>query len=100
MKNDMLVLQDVVEKTLRSSQQARDNNYVLIWGVYKQYGVEPRETFASVTLKLIDKKLPPLESVLRARRKVVELYPELDASANIKALRKQAEEEYKEYARQ
>ena len=99
MSNSILVLQDVVEKTLRSSQQARDNNYVLIWGVYKEYGVASNESFASVTLKLIDKKLPPLESVLRARRKVVELYPELDANATVKAYRAQQEEMYKEYAR-
>lgn len=97
--SELTTLQEKVEKVLRECAQARDNNNILIYALFKQYGVSGTDNFASVMLKMINKELPSFESITRARRKVVELYPELDASASVKALRKQAEEEYKEYAR-
>ena len=96
---ELTTLQEKVESVLRSSQQARDNNNVLIYAIFKMYGVKGTDNFASVMCMLNDRDLPSFESITRARRKVVELYPELDASANIKALREKAEQEYKEYAR-
>lgn len=96
----LTTLQAQVEQILKTSPQARDNNNILIYAVFKLYGVEATDNIASMFLKLIDKKLPSFESITRARRKVVELHPELDASARIKALREQQEQEYKEYARQ
>ena len=97
---ELNTLQAQVEQILKTSPQARDNNNLLIYAVFKLYGVEATDNFASVMLKLIDKKLPSFESITRARRKVVELHPELDASEKVKALREQQEQEYKEYARQ
>ena len=100
MKNNNLgTLQDTVENILRGSADARNNNNVLTWAVFKKFGVKADESWASVVMKLIAHELPSFESITRARRKVVELYPELDADESVRALREQAEEEYKNYAR-
>jgi len=79
--------------------ETRNDNNLLIWAVHRQYGIDNNATYADVILKIRAKKLPAFESITRARRKVVELYPELDANAAVKALRKQQEKEYEEYAR-
>lgn len=57
-----------------------------------------REPFHHVMLNHKDYKLPAIASIMRARRKVYERYPYLNPK-NIKKLRKDKEEEYKEYSR-
>lgn len=99
MTNELNTLQAQVEQILKTSPQARDNNNILIYAVFKLYGVESTDKVASMFLKLIDKKLPSFESITRARRKVVELHPELDATENVKRAREYTEEEYEIYAR-
>lgn len=99
MNNELNTLQAQVEQILKTSQQARDNNNILIYAVFKLYGVEATDNVATMFLKLIDKKLPSFESITRARRKVVELHPELDASENIKRAREYTEKEYEAFAR-
>ena len=92
-------LSTLVEETLRKHPETRDDNNLLIWAVHRAQGVTTTDTYASVLLKIRAKQLSSYESITRARRKVVELNPELDANEVVKALRAQQEEMYKEYAR-
>ena len=96
MSKDLLTL---VEEILRKHPETRDDNNLLIWAVHRAQGVTTTDAYASVLLKIRAKQLSSYESITRARRKVVELNPELDANAAVKALRKQQEKEYEEYAR-
>ena len=92
-------LSAIVEDVLRKIPQTRDCNNKLIYCVLRSCGVESNESFTSVINKLINGELPALESITRARRKLVEQHPELDANAKVKELRAKQEEMYKGYAR-
>ena len=45
-------------------------------------------------------ELPSFESVVRARRRIVEKFPELQATKVIEKLRKEEEQKYREFARE
>ena len=92
-------LSTLVEETLRKHPETRDDNNLLIWAIHRAQGVTITDTYASVLLKIRAKQLSSYESITRARRKVVELNPELDANEVVKAYRAQQEAMYKEYAR-
>ena len=92
-------LQSIVEKTLRAIPETRDSDNKLIYAVMRHYGIEKDTTFASVMKSIIDGKLPPFASITRAKRKVVEKFPELDCCAKVRADRDALEEFYKDYAR-
>lgn len=89
----------IVEDVLRKIPQTRDNNNKLIYCVLRSCGVESNESFTSVINKLINGELPAFESITRARRKIVEQHPELDANEKVKELRAKQEQMYKGYAR-
>ena len=92
-------LTTTVEEMLRKYPETRDSNNLLLFAVHRAYGVDKCETYASVLLKINRGELPPFESVTRARRKIVEQHPELDANAVVKALREKQEDMYETYAR-
>lgn len=94
-----LDLTEVVERTLRDYKQTRDSDNKLIYCVMRYYGVGKDATFSQVINMVIEGKLPAFASITRAKRKVVELHPELDCSATVKKFRKEREEAYKAYAR-
>lgn len=92
-------LTTIVEKVLRQYPETRDSDSKLIYCVYRLYGLPMRSTFEYVVSELIQGNLPAFASITRAKRKLVETYPELDANATVKAYRAQQEAMYEEYAR-
>lgn len=92
-------LMQVVKSCLEQLPETRDSDNKLIYAVYRKSGVGKDETFASVINKVINGDLPAFASITRAKRKVVELNPELDCSAPVKAFRQEQEEQYKALAR-
>jgi len=83
----------VLEKSLK----ARNDNFVLVLETYTALEVPVKSEFMGLMLEHNKYKLPSFESVVRARRKVVEKYPELQASEEIKELRDNQEQMYFDY---
>ena len=94
-----LDLTKVVERALRDCEDARNSDNKLIYYVMRYYGMKKEATFAQVINAIINGDLPAFASITRAKRKVVELHPELDCKAEVRRMRSEQEEMYKEYAR-
>jgi hypothetical protein len=68
---------DLVKFILERSPESRDNDNILLWIVWKkEYPIIEKDVEAFKML-FITKKLPSMESITRARRKLQELHPEL-----------------------
>ena len=98
MKNNKIDLAYVVKGVLEQVKEARESDIKLMYCVLRKCGMENGETFASVCQRIMDKQLPTFASITRAKRKVVELYPELDCSAKTRQMRDEERGEYMELA--
>tara|TARA_R110002167_G_scaffold48013_2_gene141912 strand:- start:1140 stop:1448 length:309 start_codon:yes stop_codon:yes gene_type:complete len=68
---------DLVKFILERSPEARDNDNILLWIVWKkEYPIIDNDIEEFKKL-FISKQLPSMESITRARRKLQEVYPEL-----------------------
>lgn len=92
-------LEGLVKKILEEYPDSRSSNDILIFRVYKELNEDAviRELFLHIMLNRKNYGFPPFESIVRARRKVFEKYPYLKPK-KITELRKEKEQEYKEYA--
>lgn len=89
-----------VYEVLFAHPDARNNDDICYLLVLKNQGIDIEsisvgEFFANRTLT----GYPNFETVRRARQKLQERYDELKATNRVKARRRVAEEEFKEYAR-
>ena len=100
MKNNLIDLAKVVEGVLRQYPATRDSDTKLIYAVMHNCGVGANETFTEVMKKLLNNQLPAFASITRAKRKVVEMYPELAPSETVREFRAEQQEQYKEFAKQ
>lgn len=91
-------LAEVVKEVLETTPQTRDSDNKLIYCVMRKCGMQNGESFASVIQKIIDGELPAFASITRAKRKVVELYPHLDCSKEVREMRDEQRGEYMELA--
>lgn len=94
-------MENLVEDILIRFSDARDDNFVLIYEVYKE--INPlvlNYSFKEILLNHKILALPSFESILRSRRKVVQLNPSLKPSKVIDKLRKENEEYYKFFSKQ
>ena len=96
MFNDLTM---TVKSVLEQCPEARNSDTKLIYGVMRTMGVGRDEAFSSVIRKMLDGSLPAFASITRAKRKVVEICPELDADREIRQMRAEQEEMYKAYSR-
>lgn len=91
---------NIVKIILETEPKARNNNDVLYSKVCEHINREtlgvPLHTFLNNRKEF---KIPPFESVVRARRKIVKAYPELSADSTVEAYREMNEEIVKNYAR-
>lgn len=98
-------LEDKVEYILDNVPDTRDNNELLVAYIRKcilrtKFNVKLSDFNAEqVPYLCIKYKLPTVESITRARRKVVERRVDLKPSKVVQAFRKEQEETYREYAR-
>lgn len=92
--------EEVVERVLRQHKDTRSDDFILIYRVFKEINENAviREPFYQIMLNHKEYGLPAIASVMRARRKVYEKYPYLKPE-KISELRKDKEEEYREYSR-
>lgn len=86
-----MVIYDLVKNLLEDYPKLRNSDKKLIWTVWYRMGFNNGEVMTKE--QFISPDLPPIESITRARRKVVENHPELEADDPVeKARRKKAEE--------
>ncbi len=75
----VIKISDVVETELRTDPRTRDSDKFLIWKIMIANGIHiPYEEFM---------ELPSFESITRCRRKLQEQYTELAANFNVKQIR-------------
>ena len=91
----------LVKGILESNRKARNSDYDLWLRVCKEKSPECLEMpFSFVIEHHNELGLPNFESVGRARRKVQELYPELQSDEKILEERTKREEEYREFSKE
>lgn len=98
--NKLYKVEGIVEKVLREHSDARNDNFILVFRVYKEINEEAvlRELFLQIMLYHKEYGFPAFESIVRARRKLVKQYPELKPNEVVEQARKEEEVIYKQYA--
>lgn len=97
----MKVLAELVKSILEDDKKARNSDYHLWMRVCEITCPESLySSFYYVLEHHNDLGLPNFESVGRTRRKVQELYPELQSDEKIHEERARREEEYREFSRE
>lgn len=74
------IVQDVLEK----DKESRTDNFVLVARVYEKLGVPINIQFNILINEHKERKLPSFESITRARRKIVEQFPNLNGNEEIR----------------
>jgi len=89
-------VKDLVYMTLRTEPATRNSDRVLIYSIYKKFGVNDGESFEDV---LFNEDLPSFETIRRARQKAQADFPNLRADETVEAFRSEREAEFREFAR-
>lgn len=88
-------VKQLVQEVLENNQEARKDNFILVANVYEKLGVPINIQFNVLINEHKERKLPSFESICRARRSVVKIYPELNGNEEIRA---EEELKYVEFA--
>lgn len=98
--NNLKNTTELVKHILETVPETRNSDQLLYYRVCEELNSNALSGFfGEVILNLKDYKLPPFESVRRARQKVQAAYPELDAKPKIKEIRSEHEKKYRSYAK-
>lgn len=94
-----------VKAILEVDKAARNSDSILLLHLLRDMGSEQGLDIDKMSLPMYlihgrDLQLPTLESVGRARRKVVEAHPELGSDDEVAAMKMQLEESYRRFARE
>ncbi len=98
--NKLYKIEGMVEKVLREYPDTRNDNFLLIYRVYREINEELvlRELFFQVMIYHKEYNLPSFSSITRARRKLIKQYPELKPNKRVQKLREKEEMNYFDYA--
>lgn len=91
-------LEKVVKEVLETNIKSRNDNFVLVLEVYKKLEIPVKEEFMGLMIEHNKYELPSFESVVRSRRKVIEKYPQLQATEVVRELREDQKQMYIDYA--
>ena len=93
-------VENIVKKVLEEYPDSRNDDFVLIYRVYKEINESAmiRELFCEVMLNHKEYGLPAFESVSRARRKLQAEHEELRANKKVEEARINKTSEYIDYA--
>lgn len=94
----MINIQNIVHEVLTTYKATRDSDDLLMAVIYYKYYNISNEPFISIMKHRKEYKLPSYESISRARRKIQELYPDLQGTERIKRIRSKEEADYIDYA--
>lgn len=97
--NKLYKVEELVEKVLREYPDSRNDNFILIYRVYREINEDLvlRELFFQVMLYHKEYELPSFESITRARRKLQNKYPELKPTKEVQELRDKEEMTFFDY---
>lgn len=96
---DMRKLENIVRHALEESREARDDDFLLIFKVYKAINESViYKDFRQVMRDHVQYRLPSFESITRARRKVQKETPELRSSKRTKEIRAIEQDAFRDYA--
>lgn len=97
---NLYTIEEKVEIVLRDYEDARKDDFILIYRVFKEVNENAviRNPFYHVMLNHSQYNFPAIASIMRARRKVYEKYPDLKPEKVTKK-RNEKVEEYKEYSK-
>lgn len=97
---NLYTIEEKVEYVLREYEDARKDDFILIYRVFKEINENAviRKPFFEVMINHYDYNFPAIASIMRARRKVYEKYPEIKPE-KVSKKRKEKIEEYKEYSK-
>ena len=87
---------NTVLRILETKPETRGNDYALILEVLKEY-IDTRISVETLLLHRVELGVPSLETITRCRRKIQTAFPHL-VDTEAKAIRKEDEEEFKQYA--
>ena len=93
-------IEEVVKNVLEQYSETRNDNFKLIYSVYREinFKVVTIENFYQVMWYHKEYGLPSFEGITRARRKIMNMYPELKPIKSVEKARKEEEIVYREYA--
>lgn len=91
-------LAKIVKEELEQNEDCRNSDATLIMEILKRFHLSNNTPISVVLDGITSKKIPPFESITRARRKVQELYPHLSASKKVEEHRINNEQEYIEFS--
>lgn len=93
-------VEELVKMVLTEHPDTRDDNFTLVYRVYKEINEEVvlRNLFFDVMLNYKEYGLVSFEGITRARRKIMQKHPELKPVKVIQKARKKQEAIYKDYA--
>lgn len=89
-------VQPIVYEALITRPETRTDDYILVLEVYKHF-ISVEMSFNTVLEHHIELGLPSFASIVRARRKLQEKYPEL-INETAAVMREAEQKEYKAYA--
>lgn len=97
---NLYTVEEKVDYVLREYEDSRSDDFILTYRVYQEINenVATRKLFCDVMLNHVEYKLPSIESIVRARRKIFEKYPDLKPE-KVSKKRNEKIKEYKEYSR-
>nr|DAQ25193.1 MAG TPA: hypothetical protein [Bacteriophage sp.] len=102
---ELKTIHDLVKDILEEHPQARDSDNILYYYVCKYIGTKhgfdiDKMSLPNFLLNMKNYRLPSIESVGRARRKVVEQHSELKGTDVIQKYRNKNEVIYREYSKE
>ena len=96
---DMRKLENIVRHVLEESREARDDDFLLIFKVYKIINESViYKDFRQVMRDHAEFRLPSFESITRARRKIQKECPELRSSKRSREIRAAEQDAFYDYA--
>ncbi len=87
-------LETIVKKILEEDKESRKDNFVLVANVYSTLGIPIEKQFNYLMNNHKEYKLPSFESITRVRRKIVEIYPNLNSNVEEREIEEQKFFEY------
>ncbi len=85
---------ELVKDLMENDKKAREDDFYLYGEVIKLFGVSTRCHLNTIFRYIRQKRIPPFETVNRARRRIQELYPELRANDFVESARLDKSEQY------
>lgn len=96
-KNEVRQTAELVKDLMVKNKKAREDDFFLYGEVIKLFGVSTRCHLNTIFRYIRQKRIPPFETVNRARRRIQELYPELRADSFVESARLDKGEEFMDF---